>query len=128
MTDLDELAQRMAGIDAPWLAWAVHARDAALVAELLEPLTRQELYALAVALASQVPRPLTRPDDGEVDEVAVDRAADLANPRPGPLTRAERHAAIRLMVVRGVPWKQIVQRFGVNHAVIARLVEREGAA
>lgn len=58
MTDLAEV---MAAIDAPWLAWAVHTADAPLVAELLEPLTRQELYALAVALASQVPRPRTPP-------------------------------------------------------------------
>jgi len=127
MTDREQLAERMAAIDAPWLAWAVHTRDAGLVSELLEPLSRQELYALAVALASQVPRPRTRPDDGEVDEVAVERAADLSNPSPGPLTRAERAEAIRLMVSRRVPYLQIVRRFQVNHRVIAALCEGEAS-
>jgi hypothetical protein len=127
MTDLEQLAERMAAIDAPWLAWAVHTRNPAVVSGILCPLTVQELYALAVALASQIPQPRTRPDDGVVDEVVVERAADLAHPLEGPLTRAERAEAIRLMVSRRVPFKRIVQRFQVNHRVIAALCEGEAS-
>lgn len=130
MTDPDALAELHATTTAPWLAWAVHTRDAALVAELLEPLDRQGLYALAVALASQVPRPRTRPDDGVVDEVAVERAADLFE-RVGPLTRAERAAAVRLMSARGIPNKHIMSRLGVSGSTLVRIrgsQEREGAA
>lgn len=127
MTDLDQLAERHAVITAPWLVWGVYTGDADLIAEELEPLTRQDLLALAVVLASQVPQPRTRPDDGVVDEVAVERAAAG---KVGPLTRAERAAAIRLMAARRVPIRQIQEALHVNHRTVDRVLGRreEGAA
>ncbi|MBA9003686.1 hypothetical protein [Thermomonospora cellulosilytica] len=115
----EELAEFHAGYTAPWLAWAVYQRDPALVAELLEPLDVQSLRALAVVLASQIPRPRTRPDDGVVDEIAVRRAADGD---VGPLTRAERAAAVRLMHRRGASWTEIETTLRVSGATISRLV------
>jgi hypothetical protein len=117
--ELDHLAEHLAVSTAPWLTWAVHTRDPGLVAELLDSLTHQDLLALAVTLASQVPQPRTRPDDGVVDEVAVMRAAEG---HVGPLTRAERAAAIRLMVKRGVPEKRIERGLHVSFRTIQRVL------
>lgn len=118
----DELAEQLAVSTAPWLAWAVHTRDAGLVAELLDSLTHQDLLALAVTMASQIPQPRTRPDDGVVDEVAVMRAAEG---HVGPLTRAERAAAIRLMTKRKVPEKEIERRLHVSYKSIQRALEQD---
>lgn len=129
MTDRDELAEFHATCTAPWLAWAVQVEASpGMVAELLEPLDRQSLYALAVALASQVPRPRSRPDDGVVDEVAVERAAAG---HVGPLTPAEREAAVRLMFVRRVPMAEIQRRLRLSGKTVGRLLgpaqERQSA-
>lgn len=113
----DHLAELLAVSAVPWLAWAVHQRDAALVAELLEPMDRQQLLALIVVLGSRVPYPRTRPDDGIVDEVAVRRAADG---EVGPLTRAERVEAIRLMRRRGFSFPAIEERLHVSTATVQR--------
>lgn len=117
----EELAARLAVTTATWLGWAVHTNDADLVRELLEPLTHQELLALAVTMGSQIPQPRTRPDDGIVDEVAVVRAAEG---HLQPLTRAERAAAIRLMTKRGVPSKHIEQRLHVSFKTIQSVLAR----
>lgn len=118
--NLDDLAAWHASYTAPYLAWAVACHDRELIAELLEPLDIISLRALAVVLASLVPRPGTRPDDGVVDEVAVRRAA--AGEHRGPLTRAERIAAVRLMHQQGVRRDLISRRLGVSWATIGRIL------
>ena len=123
LADLDDLADWHASYTAPYLAWAVACHDRELIAELLEPLDIINLRALAVVLAAQVPRPRTRPDDGVVDEVAVRRAA--AGEHRGPLTRAERIAAVRLMHQQGARRDLISRRLGVSWATISRILGPE---
>jgi len=118
--NLDDLAAWHASYTAPYLAWAVAHHDRELIAELLEPLDIINLRALAVVLAAQVPRPNTRPDDGVIDEVAVRRAA--AGEHRGPLTRAERIAAVRLMHQQGARRDLISRRLGVSWATIGRIL------
>lgn len=96
--DRDALAQRYGATIAHRLRWAVHKSNAAEVAALIEPLDGQQLRTLAVVLASQASRPRSRPDDGEVDEVAIDRAIDGQHVE---LTPAEKRAAVQLMRSRG---------------------------
>lgn len=121
--ELDHLAEVLASNTAPWLAWAVHHRDKRLIDELVEPFDFQQLRALVVVLASQVPQPRTRPNDGIVDEVAVRRAADGD---VGPLTREERAEAIRLMHRRGEPIREILRRLHVTTMTVDRVMGKTG--
>ena len=113
------LAQRMARTTAPHLAVAVRQGDAALIEELLTPLTMQDLYTLAVVLAEQAPTPRRRPEDGEFDEIAVQRAAggDVV-----PLTQAERAAAIRLMGRRGIGRDRIAKQFRMGEQTVRKIL------
>lgn len=106
--ELECTAQQMHASTAPHLAFAVNQGDRTLVADLIEPLNRQELLALCVVLADMVPLPLSRPDDGVFDEVAVRRAMDGD---PVPLTTVERAAACRLMALRGDALGTIARTF-----------------
>lgn len=121
----EELAQCLAGSVAPHLATAVHDGDAAKVAELLRPLDRQQLLALAVVLASRVPQPRTRPDDGHVDEIAVRRAI---NGEAIALTRAEREEAVRVMAASGAAVNTIGRRLHMSGERVERILGQEGVA
>lgn len=104
----EHLAQTLHATTAPHLVFAVDQRDTALVASLLTGLNWQQLAALCVVLAEQVPLPLSRPDDGIFDEIAVERA--VAGD-PVPLTTQERAAACRLMALRGDALGAIARTF-----------------
>lgn len=106
------LAQHTAATTAPHLAFAVQRRDGDLVAQILQSLNLQELHALVVVLADQAPASRSRPEDGLVDEIAVERAA---KGDPIPLTRVERDAAIRRMHARGVSLRQTASHFHVSY-------------
>lgn len=54
----EELAELLDSTAAPWLIYAVHARDEHTIADVLDGLDRQDLLALAVVLASRCPRPV----------------------------------------------------------------------
>lgn len=119
--DKDELGEYLGSCVAPWLTYAVHTRDARMVADVLLGLDHQGLMALAVVLAERCPRPLMRPDDGHVDEVAVARACDGERM---PLTGAERLEAARRLAAGGVGVKTAAKRLGVNVSVAGRLYRR----
>lgn len=111
VADRETLAQQMASTTAQHLTFAVQQRDPAMVEQLLLPLSRQELITLAVVLADHAPAARSRPEDGLIDDIAVQRAA--AGERV-PLTKAERDRAIRRMDRRGVALRVIAEQFGVS--------------
>jgi hypothetical protein len=121
--DLDELAQCLAVTVAPSLALAVHVGDGHRVGALLEPLTRQELLALAVVLADQVGQPRTRPEDGVIDEVAIARAI---GGQDVTLTRSERTQAVLRMREAGATPTVIAKRLHLSgRRVREALAEQE---
>jgi DNA-binding NarL/FixJ family response regulator len=121
LLDREALAQQMASTTAQHLTFAVQQRDPAMVEQLLLPLSRQELITLAVVLADQAPAARSRPEDGLIDDIAVERAAKGERV---PLTKAERDRAIRRMDRRGVAWRVIAEQFGVSVKTVKRaLVE-----
>lgn len=115
----DALAELMASSVAPHLTYAVHRKDAGKVEQLLVPLDWQELAALVVALADRCPYPLQRPDDGVIDEIAVERAC---KGEPIVLTGAERLAAGRILARRGVGPTEAAELLGVAKTVAERLL------
>ena len=117
----EHLAQVLSSTVVPWLTYAVHRGDAAMVRDVLTGLDRQELYGLAVVLASRCRYPLVRPDDGVVDEIAVERACEG---EPMPLTSAERLAAARLLLAQGIGPKEGGKRLGLDHTTVWELYER----
>lgn len=125
--ELECTAQQLHATTAQHLAFAVNQGDRALISDLLDPLNRQELLALCVVLADLVPMPLSRPDDGVFDEVAVQRAMDGD---PVPLTTQERAAACRQMALRGDAVGHIARAFrmGVESvkAAIALQITSDG--
>lgn len=121
---LEQLAQSLAVTVAPNLALAVHCGNASEIARLLTPLSRQELLALAVVLASQVPQPRTRPDDGVVDDVAVRRAI---NGEQIPLTRTERAHAVQLMADAGAAPGTIARQLHMSKHRVEQILQ-QGAA
>ena len=104
----------------PWLTFGVHTRDAAMVRDLLTGLDRQELLGLAVVLAARCPRPLMRPDDGVVDEIAVARACAG---EPVPLSPPERVAAAHKLAGRGVARTTIGKVLHVSDDTVKRLLD-----
>lgn len=127
MTDQahEELAEAVAITLVPALTYAVHEHDAAAVGDILTGLSVQELYALAVVLASRVPQPRTRPNDGVIDEVAVQRAV---SGEPGPLTRDERAEAVRAMAARGAGVSAIATRLRMSSTSVHKILDQQGVA
>jgi hypothetical protein len=117
----EELAETLASNTVPWLTYAVHMGDADTIANLLIGLDPQELMALAVVLASRCPRPLMRPDDGVVDEIAVARAC--AGERV-PLSGPERVAAARALIAQGIGATKAAERLHVSGTTATRLYAR----
>ena len=115
----EHLAQVLASTTVPWLTYAVHTRDAAMVRDLLTGLDRQELYGLAVVLAARVAKPLMRPDDGVIDEIAIARACAG---EPVPLSGPERVAAAHTLVGKGVPVTSIGRLLRVSDMTVGRLL------
>lgn len=122
--DGEHLAEIIASTIAPWVTYAVHTRDQKMVADLLTSLTIRELWALVVVLADRCPRPLMRPDDGVIDEIAVARAAAG---EPVPLTGAERVEAARLLIEHGHGPAKIAQRLHVAGTTARRLYQQATA-
>lgn len=119
--DKDRLAEVLADSTVPWLTLAVHLGDAEMVAEQIEHLDRQELMALAVVLAARCPRPLMRPDDGEIDDIAVGRAC---RGEKVPLTRLERLAAVAILLDRRVTPNEISRRLHMSGSTTTRLIKK----
>lgn len=117
LLDREALAQQMATTTAQHLAFAVQQRDPTMVEQLLLPLSRQELITLAVVLADQAPPARSRPEDGLIDDIAVERAAKGERI---PLTKAERDRAIRRMARRGVTYQVMAAHFGVSTKTVRR--------
>jgi hypothetical protein len=117
----------MASNVAPNLTYAVHLEDDQTIAELLLPLEWQEMAALAVVLAKRCARPLMRPDDGIVDEVAVARACQG---EPIALTGPERLEAGRLLAAQGIGPTKAAELLNVAKTVAERLLNnaKQGAA
>lgn len=118
--ELEELAQAYAVTIAPRLAFAVSNKDAPAVADLLEDLNGIQLRALAVVLASQIPQPRTRPNDGVVDEVAIAR---MAAGEEEPLSRPERAELVRLLASQGVTWTEIARRLHMSTTSVRKILE-----
>ena len=121
----EHLAQVLASTTVPWLAYAVHTRDAPMVRDLLVGLDRQELFGLAVVLASRCAKPLMRSDDGVIDEVAVARACAG---EPVPLSAPERGAAAHELAARGVSYASIGKLLHVSDVTARRLLEQDQPA
>lgn len=118
-SEFDELGDYMADIVAPQVAAAVAREDAAAIDELITGLSRQELFALVVVLADQRPRPRLRPEDGDIDEVAVRRAAAGY---PVLLTRTERDLAVHLMARKGEGREVIMQRLRLSGTTVHKIL------
>jgi hypothetical protein len=122
--DVDErehLAEVLASNTVPWLTYAVHMRDGQTVRDILTELTHQELLGLAVVLAERCPRPLMRPDDGDVDEVAVARACAG---EPAPLSRLERLEAVRKLAAKNVGVADMSRLLNTKQTTVRRLLQQ----
>lgn len=117
----ERLAEILADSTVPWLTYAVHTRDAEMVAEQLEDLDRQELMALAVVLAARCPQPLIRPNDGHIDDIAVARAC---TGEKVPLTRLERLAAVAVLLEWRIPHNEIGRRLHLPGKTTTRLIRK----
>ncbi len=120
----DDLAEYMAEVVAPQLAWARKRRDAEEIAALLTPLSYQELYALCLVQSEHwplPPTPLIRADDGNVDDIAVARCA---GGEVLPLTIVERNMVIRLMRKRGKKLREIAEHLGTTINVVAKVLAK----
>lgn len=93
----DDLAQAMR-LPASLLADAVDRHDPDAVAELLEPMDRQQLYALAVVLAAHVDIPLVdgKRDKDEIDHVVVHRVLAGDKRLARIATKAEREFIVQM--------------------------------
>lgn len=120
VADRETLAQQIAHTTAQHLAFAVRQRDRDLIEQLLLPLSRQELWTLAVVQADQAAPPLSRPEDGLIDDIAVERAAKGERL---PLTKFERDQAIRKMARRGAARHVIAEHFRVSTKTVQRALE-----
>lgn len=116
----ERLAQVLACSTVPRLTYAVHTRNARTIHALLTDLTTQELYGLAVVLASRIGSPLQRPDDGVIDHIAIERACAG---HPEPLTTTERHTAAHKLTSRGVAPTAIASLLHVSETTIKRLLQ-----
>lgn len=125
VADLDRLAEVLASTTVPWLTYAVHIRDARMVRDLLLGLDYQELFGLVVVLASRCSKPLMRPDDGVIDEIAIARACAG---EPVPLSAPERVVAARELAGRGVSLSAIGRLLHVSDATVHRLLETADTA
>ena len=116
--DREDLAAYLAETLAPEVAAASRAGDSERKRTLLAPLSTTEKDVLIEVLAQHWPRPLgplTRAEDGHVDEVTVQRAASGL---VLPLTRTERDMVIRLMRRRGVTCREIGAHLGVSKSLV----------
>ncbi|MFC6883471.1 hypothetical protein [Actinomadura yumaensis] len=115
----ERIARRLNARTADPLIFAVQHRAADTVSKLITDLTEQEKNALLVVLADRCPLPRERPDDGLIDEVAVQRFLDGD---PVPLSGPELGAAIRALKQQGhsayaithdfnVPWRTVATHF-----------------
>lgn len=120
----ENLAEVLADSTVPWLTYAVHMRDEQMVYNILAGLDHQELLGLAVVLAARCPRPLMRPDDGDVDEVAVERACAG---EPIPLTRLERVEAVRRLAGQGLGRREVSSRLRIQGTTATRLIRQVAA-
>lgn len=115
------LAAQLASHTAPMLTYAVAAGDKHLVSQTLTGLDEQDLTALCIVLAAEHPAPLTRPADGIVDKVAVDR---FVGGEIVPLSRPEKVLAAHLLFGRDVVVLQIARRLMVSCETVRRMLSQ----
>jgi hypothetical protein len=118
---LDDLADYLADIIAPELAAAVARRDREAIDRVIGGLTAQEIYGLLIVQADRTPRPALRPEDGEIDDVAIQRAADGY---PVLLTRTERDLAVHYMHQRGLGHTPIMARLRLSGSTVKAILAR----
>ncbi|MET8140016.1 hypothetical protein ABZU32_06875 [Sphaerisporangium sp. NPDC005288] len=98
----------------------MHDRQAVAIERLLTPLSVLELRALAVVLASLRRPQRTLPEDGIVDEIAVELAARGERVM---LTKAERQAAAAQIVAWGHGPSEVAARLHVSGRTARTLYE-----
>jgi hypothetical protein len=118
VAEREHLAQQYASRLAPWLRFAVHQGDADLIEDLIGGLDRQQLLALAVVLAADG-EAASRPDDGLVDEVAIQR---VTGGEFVPLSPREQVVAAKLLKRRGRTWDEMTALLRVSRDRLARLL------
>lgn len=119
--DRDLLAGQLASYTAPMLTYAVAAGDGRMVSQILRGLDGQGLAALCIVLASEHPAPLTRPDDGIVDGVAVER---FVSGQIVPLSKPEKTLAAHRLAALGVNPLQTARRLMVSDDTARRMLLR----
>lgn len=117
--DLDALADRMRPV-ADALTRRVHNHSPKAVEALLGPLTLVEVRALAVVLAALRRPSRLLPEDGIVDDIAVERA--IAGEQI-PLTHRERTAVAAYITAHGGGPGEIAKRLGVSGTTAKSLYE-----
>ncbi|MFC7382186.1 hypothetical protein [Sphaerisporangium rhizosphaerae] len=117
--DRDALVEAMRPV-AEALTRHVHDHQPAAVERLLTPLGVIELRALAVVLASLRRPQRTLPEDGIVDEIAVELAARGERVM---LTKAERQAAAAQIVAWGHGPSEVAARLNVSGQTARTLYE-----
>ena len=128
MTDLAEAIQPAAAA----LACAVDAHDAEAVAEVLEPLDRQQLYALAVVLAAHIDIEQPMHLRAGLCDRAIRMAADAFQVAPGDVLSADRtrdvtSARMVAMTVAhraGMTTVAIGKHFGRDHSTVINAVTK----
>lgn len=123
----DALAQAMR-LPASLLADAVDRHDPAAVADVLEPLDRQQLYALAVVLAAHCEVPLidTRRRPTDVDEIRVRRIIEGDFSLCAEVTLAERRDVVDRLRARGWTMAAIAKAGGWSKSAVEKDAERTG--
>jgi hypothetical protein len=99
----------------------VHGGGPGAAARHLAGLSRDDLCALAIALAAARRPKWIRPDDGTVDEVVVERA--VAG-EPVQLTRPEREAAAAAIIARGGGTTALAEQLHLSGTTAANLYEK----
>ncbi|WP_157254833.1 hypothetical protein [Nonomuraea typhae] len=122
--DLEELIARMAP-PADALTWFVHTYQPAAVHRLLAGLNVLELRALAVVLAKLRRPRWSLPEDGIVDELAVEIAA---RGEQVALTKTERRRAAERIVAAGHSAAELGTRLHLSGSTALALYEEIQAA
>ncbi|MFI6603743.1 hypothetical protein ACIBHX_46570 [Nonomuraea sp. NPDC050536] len=110
--DLDAMAERMVPL-ADAVTWFVHGYQPDAVKGLLGDLTGIELRVLVVVLATLRRPRWTLPEDGIIDDIAVELAA---RGKPAALTKTERRLAAERIIAAGHGPVELAERLHLSGA------------